>query len=183
MGVTVKSDNGYYSCWYTRLQGALYLSAFLTWGPGDAMTSLMMIEHRGIASEANFIVRDIIISYGAYYFILIKICFSALLIFIIPPIIQKRSHAPVYWMINGYLISFIIAGTLAMILNIQASMDKAILISPELVIFLFLGLILILTEVGEKIDRRTNPKIRDYADCTLNDLQMILTTITTRFKK
>ena len=87
---------------------------------------------------------------------------------------QKRSDEPVYWMINGYFLSFFIAGALAMILNIQAARNEALLLSPEQVIFLFLSSIFIFTSIGEEIDKRTNPRIRSYFDCFLYDIAKCL---------
>ncbi|MCZ7400483.1 MAG: hypothetical protein O8C62_12575, partial [Candidatus Methanoperedens sp.] len=133
----MKSKQGYSSFWHNRLQGALFLSAFLAWGLGDALTSLWMIEHRGITGEANLIAQYIIINYGASSFIAMKIWFTTIVLFFIPFLMQKRSQDPIYWMINGYYLSFFIAGALAMILNIQAAQNEALLLSPEQVIFLF----------------------------------------------
>lgn len=169
----LKSKQGYSSCWHNKLQGALFLSAFLTWGLGDAVTSLWMIEHRGITGEANLIAQYIIINYGASSFIAMKIWFTTIVLFFIPFLMQKRSQDPIYWMINGYYLSFFIAGALAMILNIQAAQNEALLLSPEQVIFLFLSSIFILTSIGEEIDKRTNPRIRSYFDCFLYDIAKV----------
>lgn len=176
----MKSRQGNSSCWHNKLQGALFLSAFLTWGLGDAVTSLWMIEHRGITGEANLIAQYIIINYGASSFIAMKIWFTIIVLFFIPFLIQKRSEQPVYWMINGYYLSFFVAGVLAMILNMQAALNEALLLQPEQVIFLFLSLIFILTSVGEEVDKRTNPRIGSYFDCFLYDIAKILTFITNR---
>lgn len=173
----LKNKQGYSSCWHNKLQGALFLLAFLTWGLGDALTSLWMIEHRGITGEANLVARYIITNYSASSFVAIKIWFTTIALFFIPFLIQKRSQEPVYWMINGYFLSFFIAGALAMILNIQAAQNEALFLSPEQVIFLFLSSIFILTSIGEEIDKRTNPRIRSYFDCFLYDIAKIQTFI------
>lgn len=169
----MKSRQGNSSCWHNKLQGALFISAFLTWGLGDAVTSLWMIEHRGITGEANLIAQYIIINYGASSFIAMKIWFTTIVLFFVPFLMQKRSQEPVYWMINGYFCSFFVAGVLAMILNMQAAQNEALLLSPEQVIFLFLSLIFILTSVGEEVDKRTNPRIRSYFDCFLYDIAKV----------
>ncbi|MCX9025407.1 MAG: hypothetical protein OIN85_04845 [Candidatus Methanoperedens sp.] len=176
----MKSRQGISSCWHNKLQGALFLSAFLTWGLGDAVTSLWMIEHRGITGEANLIAQYMITNYGASSFIAMKIWFTTIVLFFIPFLIQKRSEQPVYWMINGYYLSFFVAGVLAMILNMQAALNEALLLQPEQVIFLFLSLIFILTSVGEEVDKRTNPRIGNYFDCFLSDIAKVLTFITNR---
>lgn len=174
----MNSKQGYSSCWHNRLQGSLFLSAFLTWGLGDAVTSLWMIEHRGITGEANLMAQYIIINYGASSFIAMKIWFTIIVLFFVPLLMQKRSQEPVYWMINGYYLSFFIAGVLAMTLNMQAAQNEALLLQPEQVIFLFLILIFILTSIGEEIDKRTNPRIRNYFDCFLYDIAKVQAFIT-----
>lgn len=168
-------ENGkeYYSFWYTRLQGALYLMVLLTWGFGDAITSLWMIEQQGLMREGNLIARYIISYYGASNFIMIKVSFTLMVLFFALQL-QVTSHRPVYWMINGYLFSFIVGGTLAMILNIQAAMNVALIILPQQVILLYISLVLILTNIGEVIDTITHPRIRNYFDCALNDISLIL---------
>ncbi len=178
MGESLKSRSGYYSCWYNRLQGVLYLFAFLTFGIGDTFTSIWMIEQRGIVKEGNFFVQYIIINYGASEFIWIKILVTIVLLFM-PFLILKEAA---YWVLNGYLASFIVAGTLGMILNTQASRNEQLLLSPEQAIFLFIGMVLILTNVGDEIDKRTNPKIRPNIVCLLNDVSTIVVTIVNIFK-
>lgn len=163
------SKNGGKACLYTRLQGMLYLLAFLTFSIGDAITSLWMIEQRGIMNEANPIVRYLILNYGSMAFMNIKIWFGLIVLFI-PFLIQTKSNKPVYWMVNGYLVSFIIAGTLASMLNIQAAMNRDIFLSPGEVIIIFLISVLVLTEIGERIDRLTRPKAGSYLDCARKDI-------------
>lgn len=162
------NEQGSCSLWYTRAQGALFILAFLTFGVGDGLTSLWMMEQRGFMSEANPIARDTINNFGASGFIGVKIWFTTVVLFI-PFMIQQRSHKPVYWMITGYLVSYIVAGTLAIILNIRAAMYESVFLSPQQVIFLFLSSVLLLTQVGEEIDRRTTPKKICYLDCAVRD--------------
>ncbi len=166
----MKSERRFSSCWYNRFQGALYLLAFSTWGMGDAITSLWMIESRGIMCEGNFIARHIILNYGVSNFITIKI-FITIGLLLIPFFIVDK---PAYWIINGYYISYFTAGTLAMILNIQASRNEALFIMPELVIVLFISLILILTSIGEEIDKRNYMKLKSYFICILYDFSKII---------
>ncbi len=165
---------GYSSCWHNKLQGALFLLAFLTWGIGDAVTCISMVEKRGVAGEANLIAQYVISNYGISSFIVMKIWVTIVVLFFIPFLIQKGSEEPVYWMINGYFLSFFIAGLLAVILNIQAAQNEALLISPEQVIILFLSSIFIFTSIGEEIDKRTNPRIRSYLECLMFDIAKFL---------
>lgn len=175
----MKIESGYYSCWYNRLQGALYLLAFLAFGIGDTITSIWMIGQRGIRGEGNPIIRYIIINYGTSDFILIKISFTIVLLFVPFLILDEAA----YWTISGYLVSFIVAGTLGTVLNIQAMRNERLLLSSEQVIFLFITLVLVSTSIGEEIDKRTKPKIRPYVACLLNDIAIILVTINSIFKK
>ena len=179
MGESLKSRSGYYSCWYNRLQGVLYLLAFLAFGIGDTITSIWMIEQRGITGEGNFFVQYIMLNYGPSEFIWIKICVTIVILFM-PFLILKGAA---YWIINGYLVSFIVAGTLGTVLNIQASRNEQLLLSPGQVIFLFMALVMILTSIGEEIDRRAPLKIRPFIVCLLNDVSIILVTISNTFKK
>ncbi len=175
----MKSKSGYYSCWYNRLQGALYLLAFLAFGIGDTITSIWMIGQRGIMGEGNPFMQYVILNYGIPNYIAIKICITIVLLFVPFLLLDKDA----YWTISGYLISFIVAGTLGTVFNIQAARNEQLLLSPEQVIFLFLTLVLVLTSIGEEIDKRTHPKIRPYVVCLLNDIATILVTITSMFKK
>jgi hypothetical protein len=147
----LKSESKYYSCWYNRSQGALFLLAFLTFGIGDTISSIRMIGHLGIMGEANPLIQYIILNYGISCYIAIKLSFTIVILFM-PFLIQ---HEASYWTINGYLVSFIAAGTLGTVLNIQAERNERLLFSPEQVIFLFLISVLVLTSVGGEIDKRT----------------------------
>lgn len=161
----------YYSYWFTRLQGALCLLVFLTWGLGDVMTSLYMIEQQGLMQEGNQIVRLVISYYGTSGFIMLKLWFT-LLVILVPFFVTREERS--YWMINGYLVSFIIGGTLAMILNMQAANNEPLLLMPQQVILVYASSILILTNAGEFIDKITHPKTRSFIDCTLNDISFVL---------
>ncbi len=175
----MKSESEYYSCWYNRLQGALFLLAFLTFGIGDTISSIMMIGQRGIMGEANPLIRYIILNYGTSEYIVIKLSFTIVILFVPFLIVNEET----YWTISGYLVSFIAAGILGTVLNIQAVRDERLLFSPEQVIFLFLILVLVLTSIGEEIDKLKHPKIRPYVVCLLNDFSIILVTVTSIFKK
>ncbi len=161
------------SFWYIRFQGALFLSALLTYGFGDALTSAIMIERQGLMREGNAIVRYIISYYGIANFIEIKIWFT-LLILLVPLILFSMKKEPIYWMMNGYFASFFILGTLAIILNLQAAANVPLFLQPQHVILIFISLILILTNIGELIDRMTPPIMMNYIDCAFNDLLIVL---------
>lgn len=149
----MKSESKYHSCWHNILQGALYLLAFLTFGLGDAITCSWLIEQRGIEYEANPIVRFIIYNYSVSSYIELKILFTLALLFI-SFIIQRSSYESVYWIINAFLASIIIGGTLSIILNIQVMAYEKPFLTPEQVVFIFIISIFILTRIGEEIDER-----------------------------
>lgn len=172
----MRNTINYSSFWFNRLQGALCLLVFLTWGLGDALTSLYMVEQQGLMQEGNQIVRFIISYYGASSFLLFKLWFTLMVIFV-PFRVQKNEQS--YWMINGYLVSFIIGGTLAIILNMQAADNEPLLLLPQHVILIYISSILILTNVGEVIDKMTHTQIRGFFDCALNDVRIFLDFINT----
>ncbi len=159
------NNNEYRSLWYTRFQGILCLLVLLTWGLGDALTCIYMIEQQGLMQEGNTIVRFIIAYYGASTFVMFKLLFTSIIL--LTPFIFKRGYD--YWMINGYLVSFVIGGVVGMILNMQAAMNQPLLISPQHATLLYISSILILTNIGEVMDDAIHPRTRSFFDCGLND--------------
>lgn len=136
----------------------LFLLAFLTFGIADTFSSLSMIEKKGVIGEGNLIVRFIILYYGTLYFIFIKI-FVTLVILYLPFLILDDTGN---WMMSGYLVSFILAGILGTILNIKAMNNETPFLSPGEAMTLFMLSVLILTNIGDAIDKRVHPKIRSY---------------------
>lgn len=171
----------YNSYWYNRFQGSLFLLAFLTFGIGDGLSSLWMVGQQGIMKESNPILMYILLNYGESNYLEIKI-WSAIIILFMIFWIQTDSKKPVYWTVNGCLIAFIVSGTLAILLNIRAGRNEPLFFSAEQTIFLFMFLVLMLTSIGEEIDKRTNPRIKSYAGCLLNDLVIIYVFISKMFK-
>lgn len=182
MGRTLKGERKYNSCWYNRLQVTLYLLAFLTFGVGDALSSLWMFEQQGIFREINPILRYLFLNYNVSTYLGIKIWFTIVILLMIFWV-QINSKKPIYWTVNGCLISFIILGTLATALNIRAGRNEALFLSSGQVIFLYLILIFLLTSIGEEIDKRTYPKIKSFVGCLLNDLVIVLVFVTNMLKK
>lgn len=164
-GNIMKYDDDYHSFLLTRIQGLLCLLVLLTWGFGDALTALYMIEQKGLMQEGNMLVRSIISYHGASAFIMLKISFTLMIIYV--PFIVKPKNA--YWMINGYLISFITGGSMAILLNMQAGLGIPLSILPQHVIMIYISSILVLTNIGELIDKMTLPNAKSYFECGLND--------------
>ena len=138
-----------------------------------------MIEQRGIAGEGNIIVRQMILNFGVSDFILIKLIVTAVLV-LLPFLMFKEN---VFWTISGYLLSFIIAGTLGTILNIQAARNIPLFLSTGQAMSLFIALVLALTSIGEQLDKNSELKIRPYHICALNDIAGIFLIIIDLFKK
>lgn len=152
----MKSESKYNS-WHNIIQNALYLLAFLTFGFGDAISCSWLIEQRGITYEANPVVRFVIYNYSLPGYIALKILFTITLLFI-SFLIQRWSNEPVYWIINAFLVSLIIGGTLSIILNIQIKAYEKPFLTPEQVVFIFIISIFVLTRIGEEIDERSLQK-------------------------
>src|SRR3989304_8489138 len=95
-GNILKGDIEYYSCWHNKMQFFLFLLAFFAFGIGDTISSINLIEQKGIMGEGNLIVRYIILNYGISNFIAIKISVSLLILFLPFLLINKT----VYWMMS-----------------------------------------------------------------------------------
>jgi hypothetical protein len=160
----------------------LFFLAFLTFGIGDGLSSLWMIGQQGIIKESNPILIYILLNYGKSNYLEIKILSAIIILFMIYWY-QIDSKKPVYWAVNGCLIAFIVSGALAILLNIRAGLNEPPFFSAEQAIFLFMFLVLMLTNIGEEIDKRTNPGIKSYAGCLLNDLVIIYVFFLKMFKK
>jgi hypothetical protein len=169
-GNIMKYDADYQSFLLTRIQGLLCLLVLLTWGFGDALTALYMIEQKGLMAEGNALVRSVISFQGASAFLILKISFTLMILYV--PFIVKSKNA--YWMINGYLISFIAGGSMAMLLNMQSALDVPLSILPQHVIMIYISSILVLTNVGELLDKMSNQNAKSYIECVLNDTVYLL---------
>jgi len=172
----IKPQIKYYSFWFTRLQGILYILAFVAFGLGDSISGLWMIGERGMMYEANPFARFIIYEYGLSGLIEFKIWITIMCL-LIPYIAQSRSRESHYWMINGYLVSFIVAGTLATIMNYRALHYEGFFLSPGQVVIIFLSSICLLTYIGEKIDNLAGLKMRGYFESLKHDAVIMISII------
>ena len=172
----IKDKIEYYSFGFTRLQGILYILAFAAFGLGDSISGLWMIGERGMMYEANPFARYIIYEHGLLGLIEFKIWITIMCL-IIPFIAQARSHGSNYWMINGYLVSFIVAGALATIMNYRAAHYEDLFLSPGQVVIIFLSSICLLTYIGEKIDSLTGLKMRGYFESLKHDAVIMVSII------
>ncbi len=136
-----------------NLQHVLYLLAFLIFGIGDGITSAYMIDMRGVAIEANPIMRFLFITQGFEGMILAKVWFTFAMLLAVY-IVQLRSPAKMYWSVNGFLIALIIGGSMAVNANLNALAGE-VPSGPGGILFTYIVLALILIEIGDNVDKRT----------------------------
>lgn len=135
-----------------KLPQILSILAILTFGLGDALTGAIMMDIRGYGGEANLIVASIYASQGLIGLVAFKILVTFILLFV-AFMMYQRSGGKNYWMINGFLISITILGTMATMANIQAALGLSF-VNPLNVIFIFFGILLVLVEAGDILDNR-----------------------------
>lgn len=130
------------------IQRLLFLVSFLTYGIGDAISAVYMMERSGVMREINPIVRFLYVSYGEQGFIIIKIWFTLLILFFVW-IVSRRTNT--YWTINGFLFALCIGGIMAMYANLTAANDMVSLSSSS-VITTYLVLTVLLVLIGDLMD-------------------------------
>lgn len=101
-----------------NLQKLLFLLAFLTYGVGDGITAVYMMDRTGVMREINPIVRYMYVSSGAQGVVTIKIWFT-FLILVFVWIISRKTNT--YWTINGFLSALCVGGVMAMRANLMAA--------------------------------------------------------------
>lgn len=136
-----------------NLQHVLYFMAFLTFGVGDGITGAYMMEKLGAGIESNPIARYLFVEQGFGGMIMAKVWLTVV-IFLATYIVQMRSYDDMYWTINGFLIALTAGGLMAVNANL-AALAGEIPQAPGEIIFSYLALVLILTEIGSFADRST----------------------------
>lgn len=133
------------------LQRVLYLTAFITFGVGDGITSAYMMEAQGPFSESNPLIRNMFMTLGFEGMILIKIWVTFMML-LATYMVQVRSKENINWTINGFLIAQIAAGVSGIYANMSALAGS---VHPEAsdIVLLYFILVLILTETGSFIDK------------------------------
>ena len=133
------------------LQRILFLTAFLTFGIGDGITSAYMMEAKGPYSESNPVVREMFVTLGFEGMIITKLWVTFIML-LATYIVQARSKDNIYWTINGFLIAQIAAGVMGIYANLSALGGE---IHPEAgdIVFLYLAFVVILTGAGDFIDK------------------------------
>lgn len=137
-----------------NLQHVLYFAAFLSFGIGDGITGAYMMETRGSGMEVNPIARYLFLTQGFGGMVVAKLWFT-LVILIATYLVQLRSSDNIYWTVNGFLIAFTAGGLMAIHANLSAIAGE-IPPAPGGIIFTYLFLVLVLTEIGSFVDGRTN---------------------------
>jgi len=94
----------------------------------------------------------VLLTFGLGGLIAAKIAFTLILIFA-AFFVYLRSGKKSYWMVNGFLVSFVIFGAMATMANIQAALGLSFM-SPLKIIFIFFGMVLVFVEAGDIIDNQ-----------------------------
>jgi hypothetical protein len=106
----------------------------------------MMMESRGISAEYNTLIQHIFVNYGLSGLIAAK-----LWLIIVPLIIASTSVKNSYWLVNGVLVSLILAGLMAIQANLLALASLPHM-GPMEINFLYLKVLFILAVAGMIMD-------------------------------
>ncbi len=136
-----------------NLQHILYISAFLTFGIGDGVTAAYMMSVLGAGIEANPAARYLFETYGFNGLVIAKMWLTFVVLFAVF-VIQLKSSTNMYWTMNGFLVALTAGGLMAVNANLTAVAGQIPQASDE-IIFIYLFLVLILTEAGSFVDNHT----------------------------
>ena len=141
-----------------KFQALLAFGAFLTFGVGDTLTSVIMMTLHGSSVESNPLMRYLIDTQGPIGMIMFKLTTTVALLST-AIIIQEQSEEYTYWTTNGFLVAFGIGGILATISNLMRTFSFDILghstPSPTFVIMVYLLLVIGLLTLGGALDRKS----------------------------
>jgi hypothetical protein len=136
-----------------NIQHILYITAFLTFGIGDGVTAAYMMSMLGAGIEANPAASYLFTAYGFNGLVIAKMWLTFVVLFAVF-VIQLRSPTKMYWTMNGFLVALTIGGLMAVNANLTAVAGR-IPQAPDEIIFIYLLLVLILTEAGSFVDNHT----------------------------
>lgn len=131
------------------LQRLLFLLSFITYGVGDSITAVYMMERRGVIFESNPLVRSVYVSSGGTGVVAIKI-FYAFIILFFAWLISRRENT--YWKVNGFLFALIVGSIMVIQANLKIAND-AIPQSATSIMFAFLSMEALFVMVGYLIDK------------------------------
>jgi hypothetical protein len=134
-----------------NLQHILYFTAFLTFGIGDGMTGAYMMDRLGVGIESNQLAKYLFMTEGFWGMVAVKMWFT-LAVFVVVFIVQMKSPDNMYWTTNGFLLALTAGGVMAVNANLNA-ISGNVFQAPEQIIFIFLAMALIFTEIGSYVDK------------------------------
>lgn len=136
-----------------NVQHILYITAFLIFGIGDGVTAAYMMSVLGPGIEANPAASYLFTTYGFNGLVIAKMWLTFVVLFAIF-VIQLKSSTNMYWTMNGFLVALTAGGLMAVNANLTAVAGQ-IPQAPDEIIFIYLLLVLILTEAGSFVDNHT----------------------------
>ncbi|SNQ61844.1 hypothetical protein [Candidatus Methanoperedens nitratireducens] len=131
----------------------LYITAFITFGIGDGVTAAYMMSLLGAGIEANPAASYLFTTYGFNGIVFAKMWLTFVLLFAVF-VLQLKSSTNMYWTMNGFLVALTSGGLMAVNANLTAVAGQ-IPQAPDEIIFIYMFLVLILTEAGSFADDHT----------------------------
>jgi hypothetical protein len=140
------------------IQKILFSLAFLTYGLGDGITAVYLMDKNGVMSETNPIVRFMYISSGVEGVIALKAGFTLMILLFVWTISRKEK---IYWTVNGFLSALCIGGIMAIRANLMAA-EGITPPSPDSIIITYLFLTVLFVMIGDQMDK-LNPHMKKPA--------------------
>ena len=132
-----------------NLQRMLFLLAFLTYGLGDGVTAIQMMEKTGVSREINPVVRLMYANSGKQGVITLKMWIALVILFLVWIVSRKTN---LYWTINGFLFALTVGGVMAIRANMMAAYGM-LPPSPGSIISTFLVMVLLFVMIGDLLDK------------------------------
>ncbi len=132
-----------------NLRKMLFLSSFLSYGVGDGVTAIYMMEQTGVSREVNPIVRFMYANSGKQGVITLKMWIALVILFLVWIISRKTNLC---WTINGFLFALTIGGVMAVRANLMAAYGMSPP-SPGSVISTFLVMVILFVMIGDLLDK------------------------------
>jgi hypothetical protein len=138
-----------YIIYKMNMQKILFLLAFLSFGAADGISAAYMIEERGVVGEANPLIRFMYASRGRNGVIEIKLWLVLIILYFVWNISKGKNN---YWLINGFLFALFVCGIMATGANLMAARGPEFP-APSTIITTYLFLVILLTILGDAMDR------------------------------
>lgn len=130
-------------------QRLLYMLSFLTFGIGDGVTAVYMMEKTSTMREANPMIRFMYADSGKQGVIIFKIWYT-LMVLILVWMVSRKTNT--YWTINGFLLALTIGGGMAIRANMMAASGQ-VPPAPEYIISTYLFMIFLFMMIGDLLDK------------------------------